>query len=83
VPRGRPHKNESSAEKGNIKILAIHLKPTIPRIAATDVGIPPPLQLCDLDRIKLDISPIDAAPRISKGRYIGFSRTVPYKNADK
>ena len=45
VPRGIPHKNDRNAENGRIMIHASHLNVSIPLIAATDEGIPPPLQL--------------------------------------
>ena len=72
VPSGIPHKNVNKAEKGRTKIVEIHLKLTIPRIATIDEGIPPPLQLCDFESIKLDKSPITAAPNISTGNQMGF-----------
>ena len=59
-----------------------HLKLKIPQMAATEVGIPPPLQLWDFESIMLSASPIAAAPSMSRGSSMGFARTASYTEAD-
>ena len=77
VPSGTPERKVSSAEKGRAIMLASQLKLIIPRIAATDVGIPPPLQLCVKESMMLAKNPTRAAPSINRGRNAGALRTSP------
>ena len=65
-----------------MKTPAIQRKLKIPLMAAIEVGIPPPLQLLDLDKTMLAERPMRAAPTISKGIHIGFARTASYIEAE-
>ena len=60
-----------------------HLKLRIPRMAATEEGIPPPLQLVEREYRKLEASPITAAPRTNTGSHIGVALTAEYILDDK
>jgi hypothetical protein len=66
-----------------MRIHAHHLKSNIPLMAATEEGIPPPLQPCDREYRKLAISPISAAPSTNRGNHTGLLRTALYAAVDR
>jgi hypothetical protein len=47
-------------------------------IAVIDVGMPPPLQVWNIERIRLAIRPIAAVPIRRQGNQTGFARTISY-----
>jgi hypothetical protein len=65
-----------NVESGRMKRLSIHLKPVIPRIVAMDVGIPPPRQSGEKERMRAEANPKRAAPPMRMGSHTGFALAV-------
>ena len=82
VPNGTPTRNVINAEIGRKNMDLIQLKLTIPRIAAIDVGMPPPRQLCEKLMIRLARKPKTIEPRRSRGKNAGVNLTLAYIFSD-
>ena len=78
VPSGIPQRKVRKADMGRTKALESHFMSVTPFIAVIVVGIPPPLQVGQSERMRLDISPIAAVPISKQGSHTGYARTVSY-----